>query len=232
MTPSPTDPDVLSELTLFQGVPAQELEKFAPLLHRKIFPAGATVITADQPGDAVYVISAGSVKVHVIRPDGEEVILAVLGPGEVVGEMSLADSLGRSADVSTLEESVLLWMHRSAFRMKLEEVPMLSPRNLASLLSRRVRLTNAHLLSLAALDVPGRMASQLLVLAREYGESTPQGTRVPMRLTQSDLAGLAGASRVRVNQALGYFRKRGLISMDREGHFTVRDEDALARRTR
>jgi CRP-like cAMP-binding protein len=137
MTPSPTDPDVLSELTLFQGVPAQELEKFAPLLHRKIFPAGATVITADQPGDAVYVISAGSVKVHVIRPDGEEVILAVLGPGEVVGEMSLADSLGRSADVSTLEESVLLWMHRSAFRTKLEEVPMLS-RNLASLLSRRV----------------------------------------------------------------------------------------------
>jgi len=232
MTPSPTDPDVLSELTLFQGVPAQELEKFAPLLHRKIFPAGATVITADQPGDAVYVISAGSVKVHVIRPDGEEVILAVLGPGEVVGEMSLADSLGRSADVSTLEESVLLWMHRSAFRMKLEEVPMLSPRNLASLLSRRVRLTNAHLLSLAALDMPGRVASQLLALAREYGESTPQGTRVPMRLTQSDLAGLAGASRVRVNQALGYFRKRGLISMDREGHFTVRDEDALARRTR
>ena len=232
MTPSPTDPDVLSELTLFQGVPAQELEKFAPLLHRKIFPAGATVITTDQPGDAVYVISAGSVKVHVIRPDGEEVILAVLGPGEVVGEMSLADSLGRSADVSTLEESVLLWMHRSAFRMKLEEVPMLSPRNLASLLSRRVRLTNAHLLSLAALDVPGRVASQLLALAREYGESTPQGTRVPMRLTQSDLAGLAGASRVRVNQALGYFRKRGLISMDREGHFTVRDEDALARRTR
>jgi CRP/FNR family cyclic AMP-dependent transcriptional regulator len=232
MTPSPTDPDVLSELTLFQGVPAQELEKFAPLLHRKIFPAGATVITADQLGDAVYVISAGSVKVHVIRPDGEEVILAVLGPGEVVGEMSLADSLGRSADVSTLEESVLLWMHRSAFRMKLEEVPMLSPRNLASLLSRRVRLTNAHLLSLAALDVPGRVASQLLALAREYGESTPQGTRVPMRLTQSDLAGLAGASRVRVNQALGYFRKRGLISMDREGHFTVRDEDALARRTR
>jgi len=232
MTPSPTDPDVLSELTLFQGVPAQELEKFAPLLNRKIFPAGATVITADQLGDAVYVISAGSVKVHVIRPDGEEVILAVLGPGEVVGEMSLADSLGRSADVSTLEESVLLWMHRSAFRMKLEEVPMLSPRNLASLLSRRVRLTNAHLLSLAALDVPGRVASQLLALAREYGESTPQGTRVPMRLTQSDLAGLAGASRVRVNQALGYFRKRGLISMDREGHFTVRDEDALARRTR
>ena len=231
MAPSPAEPGTLAELALFRGVPVRELERLAPLLHRRIFPAGATIITADQPGDAVYVISAGSVKVHVIRPDGEEVILAVLGPGEVVGEMSLADSLGRSADVSTLEETILLWMHRSAFRTSLEEVPMLS-RNLASLLSRRVRLTNAHLLSLAALDVPGRVASQLLALAREYGESTPQGARVPMRLTQSDLAGLAGASRVRVNQVLGYFRKRGLISMDREGHFTVRDEDSLARRTR
>jgi CRP-like cAMP-binding protein len=102
------DPGPLSELTLFQGVPARELEEFAPLLHRRVFPAGATVITADQPGDAVYVISAGSVKVHVIRPDGAEVILAVLGPGEVVGKMSLADSLARSADVSTLEEWISL----------------------------------------------------------------------------------------------------------------------------
>ena len=231
MAPSPTEPGTLAELALFRGVPARELERFAPLLHRRVFPAGSTVMAADQPGDAAYVIISGSAKVHVIRPDGVEVILAILGPGEVVGEMSLADSLGRSADVTTLEESVLLWMDRIAFGSSLGESPVLA-RNLASLLSRRVRLTNAHLLSLAALDVPGRVASQLLALAREYGESTSEGTRVPMRLTQSDLAGLAGASRVRVNQALGYFRERGLISMDREGHFTVRDEDALARRTR
>lgn len=231
MAPNPPEPDPLSRITHFWGVPILELERLAPLLHERVFSTGYSIITADEPGEAVYMILSGTAKLHVIRPDCTEVILAVLGPGEVVGEMSLADSLGRSADVSTLEESVLLWMHRSAFRTKLEEVPMLS-RNLASLLSRRVRLTNAHLLSLAALDVPGRVASQLLALAREYGESTPEGTRVPMRLTQSDLAGLAGASRVRVNQALGYIRKRGLISTDREGHFTVRDEDALARRTR
>ena len=71
--------------------------------------------------------------------------------------------------------------------------------NLAEVLSRRLRLTSAHLLSLAALDVPGRVASQLLALAREYGERTPEGTRIAMRLTQTDLASLVGASRVRVN---------------------------------
>jgi CRP/FNR family transcriptional regulator, cyclic AMP receptor protein len=225
------DPAVLSRIALFSGLPARELERLAPLMHERVFPAGTTILTAHQPGDAVYVISSGSAKVHVIRPDGAEVILAVLGPGEVVGEMSLADSLGRSADVATLEESVLLWMDRITFSSSLGESPVLA-RNLAEVLSRRVRLTNAHLLSLATLDVPGRVASQLLALTKEYGESTPEGTRVPMRLTQSDLAALAGASRVRVNQALGYFRKRGLISMDKEGLLTIHDEDALARRAR
>jgi CRP/FNR family transcriptional regulator, cyclic AMP receptor protein len=169
--------------------------------------------------------------VHVIRPDGAEVILAVLGPGEVVGEMSMADSLGRSADVVTLQKSVLLWLDRITFGSSLGESPVLA-RNLAGMLSRRLRLTNAHLLSMATLDVPGRVASQLLALAREYGEETEEGVRIPVRLTQADLAALVGASRVRVNQALGYFRKHGLVSMDREGHITVRDEVALARRAR
>lgn len=231
MTSSPTNPGALSGLTLFRGVPARELERLSPLLHERVFPAGSTVIAADQPGEAIYVISSGSVKVHVIRPDGSEVILAVLGPGEVVGEMSLADSLRRSADVVTLQESVLLWMDRITFSSSLGETPALA-RNLAEVLSRRLRLTNAHLLSMAGLDVPGRVASQLLALAKEYGESTQEGTRIPMRLTQSDLAALVGASRVRVNQALGYFRERGLISMDREGHFTICDEDALSQRVK
>ena len=231
MTPSSVDPYSLSELTLFRGVPARELERLAPALHRRSFPSGSTVMAADQPGDALYAILSGSAKVHLTRPDGQEVILAVLGPGEVVGEMSLADSLGRSADVTTLEESVLLWMDRVTFSSSLGESPVLA-RNLAEVLSRRVRLTNAHLLSLATLDVPGRVASQILALAREYGESMPEGKRIPMRLTQSDLAALAGASRVRVNQAVGYYRKRGAISMDKEGLLIIHDEEALARRAR
>ncbi len=93
-------------------------------------------------------------------------------------------------------------------------------------------MANAHLLSVATLDVPGRVASQLLALTREYGEETPEGLRVPIKLTQSDLAALVGASRVRVNQALGYYRKRRNISIDRDHRITVHDEEALARRAR
>jgi CRP/FNR family cyclic AMP-dependent transcriptional regulator len=218
-------------MVLFRGMPAQELERLAPLLHERGFPAGATVLTAEQPGEAVYVLLRGSVKVHPLTPDGAEVILGVLGPGEVVGEMSLADSLGRSASVTTLEESTLLWIDRATFRTGIEGSPVLA-RNLADILSRRVRLANARLLSLATLDVSGRVASQILSLSREYGEKTPQGVRMPLRLTQSDLAALVGASRVRVNQALGYLRKSGAISAGEDGRITVHDQQALARRAR
>jgi CRP/FNR family transcriptional regulator, cyclic AMP receptor protein len=231
VAPSPTEPSTLAELTLFRGVPARELERLAPLLHERSFPAGASVLTADQPGEAIYIIIEGSVKIHLLTPDGAEVLLAVLGSGEVVGEMSLADSLGRSADVTTLEESTFLWMDRRTFRSGVESSATLA-RNLADVLSRRLRLANAHLLAMAALDVPGRVASQLLALAKEYGQETPEGVRIPIRLTQANLGALVGASRVRVNQALGYFRKRGQISMDKQGRVTIHDEDALTRRAR
>jgi CRP/FNR family cyclic AMP-dependent transcriptional regulator len=95
-----------------------------------------------------------------------------------------------------------------------------------------VRLTNAHLLSMATLDVPGRVASQLLALARKYGESSPEGTRIPMRLTQADQAALVGTSRVRVNQVLGFFRKRQAILFDRDDRITILEKHALARRAR
>lgn len=226
------DPEALSGVALFRGLAPEQLSELGALLRRRAFPAGAGVIAAEEPGGGAYVVLSGSVKVHVLRPDGAEVILAVLGPGEVVGEMSPADSLGRSADVVTMEGTTLLWMDRAAFRAGIDEVPKFA-RNLAEVLSRRLRLTNAHLISLASLDVPGRVASQLLALAREYGEKTPDGaTRIPMRLTQTDLAALVGASRAGVNQALGYYKKRNLVSVGRDGRITVHDEPTLAQRAR
>lgn len=232
MAPSPTQPSSLSELTLFRGVPKRDLERLAPLLHERTFPPRASVVTAEQPGEAVYFIADGSVKVHAMRPGGTEVILSVLGPGEVVGEMSSADSLGRSASVVTLEQTTFLWMDRVSFRSSVAESAILA-RNLAEILSKRLRLANANLISLAALDVPGRVASQLLALANEYGQQSPEGLlRIPIKLTQSDLAALVGASRVRVNQALGYFRKRGAIRVGGDGRTIIVEAETLARRAR
>jgi len=233
VTPPSTDPSVLSEISLFQGVPTGDLERFAARMHERSFLAGASVFTAEQPGETVYVLLRGAVKVHTSLPDGTEVILAVLGPGEVVGEMSVSDSLGRSASVTTLEDCTFLRMDRRTFLSSMEEVPAIA-RNLVGILSRRLRLADTHIRSLAALDVHGRVAAQLLAFAREYGKPQPigGGTLIPLLLTQTDLAGLVGASRVRVNQTLGYYRKRGSISLDKDHRITVHDEEALARRAR
>ena len=230
--PNTPEPASFCTVSLFRGLAPEELERLAALLRERSFPAGTNVISAEEPGGGAYVILSGTAKVYVTHTDGTQVILAILGAGEIIGEMSVADSLGRSASVLTLEDSTLLWMDREAFLSSMEEMPAIA-RNLIGILSRRLRLADTHVRSLAALDVHGRVAAQLLAFAREYGEPlTDGGTVIPLRLTQTDLAGLVGASRVRVNQVLGYYRKRGNITIDKDHRITVRDEEALARRAR
>ncbi len=231
--PLPAGPlAAVADSPLFEGLSPADLERIAPHAHEKSFGAGAEIIVRDQPGHVVYVIAEGSVKVFVERFDGTQVILAVLGPGETVGEMSVVDRQGRSANVATLQDSRLVWMDRERFRDALREIPEMAY-NLTRMLSRRLRLANDSLETVAALDVKGRVARQLLSLALEYGEViADESRRIPIPLTQTDLAAMVGASRVRVNQALGEFRRSESISIEREGFVTIRDWAALARRAR
>lgn len=225
-------PGALAELPLFRGLTAGQLSKLGALLRCKRYPAGTEIITVDQPGEIAYIILDGSIKVHIDQPDGSQVILAVLGAGEVVGEMSLADSLGRSATATTLEPSTLLLMDRATFLASLREMPTMT-HNLVNILSRRLRLANLHTRSLAGLDVYGRVAAQLVAFAREYGEAAPNGdVLIPLRLTQSDLAGMVGASRVRVNQALNFYKRRNYLSVNDDRHIVIHNSAALSHRCR
>ncbi len=166
-------------------------------------------------------------RVFVEREGGVEATLAILGPGEILGEMSLADSLRRSANAATREKSMLLWMDRMSFQSILAQTPAISA-NLVSILSRRLRLANARTRFLVSLDVRGRVAAQLLAFANEYGEEVPGGVRIPFRLTQTDIADLVGASRVRVNQALGFHKRQGHVSAGRDHRITIHEPEALA----
>ena len=223
-------PEDLAEFPLFRGLTREQLSRLSELLRYKRCPAGTEIIRIEQPGEVAYVILDGSVKIHVDHPDGSAVILAILGVDEIVGEMSLADSLGRSASVVTLEPTVLLMIERAAFWASLREMPTLTY-NLVSILSRRLRLANLHTQSLVRLDVYGRVAAQLAAFAREYGKADSNGNiLIPLSLTQSDLAGMVGASRVRVNQALSYYKRRNYLSMDADRHIVVHDVAALNRR--
>ncbi|SRR6266545_6186347 len=183
-------PSTLGELALFRDLPTEHLERLAGLLRRRTFRAGASLITVEQPGEVVYIILTGTVKIHVEQPDGADVIIAFGGPGDVEGEMSLLESVDRSANVVTQEATTVLWMDRHRFRECLQTMPGMTF-NLVRILSGRLRMANARIQALCALDVQGRLARQIMAFAREYGQPAAEGEiRIPLRLTQSDLASL------------------------------------------
>jgi CRP/FNR family cyclic AMP-dependent transcriptional regulator len=222
-------PTVLSTLPLFQGLAPAELPQLTGLLHPTTVPADTTIITVDQPGEVAYLVLAGTLKVHVEQTDGSNVILSLLGPGELVGEMSLVECCRRSATVVTLEQTNLGWIDGAAFETCLRTMPTLTY-NLARLLSRRLHQAATHIQALATLDVFGRVACQLLAFAQEYGRAAPgDGTLIPLRLTQSDLAEMVGASRMRDNWVLCFYKDQHYLAFCPNSRITITNPAALAR---
>ena len=187
-------------------------------------------MTIAQPGEAVYLILKGTVCVQAEQEDGSRVILAFLGPGDTVGEMSPIDSTGRSATVTTREPCELLWLDRAEFLRCLTDMPALSFALLGNF-SARLRLANDRIQILASgLDVLGRLARQLGAMADAYGRPLEGGgTIVDIRLTQSDLADVIGASRERVNKAMGVLRRAELVDLRADQRIAILDREGLQR---
>jgi CRP/FNR family cyclic AMP-dependent transcriptional regulator len=219
--------NLLSDIALFAGLTPGQLDWVAQRAHRRVFEAGRNVMTIEQPGEAVYVILYGTIKIHIEQVE-RDVILSILGAGDLLGEMSLIDSVGRSASAVTLENSLLLWMDKVTFNYILDNFTPVA-RNLVRILSARVRLSDQMIQALATLDVNGRVARQLLAFAEKYGYAKQGATQIPIVLTQSDIADLVGASRKRVNQAMVLFKERGLIDTGPEGRIAIKDMEGLAR---
>src|SRR5512147_1369026 len=207
--------NLLSYIQLFEGMTPAQLDWVAQRSHRRNFEAGRNVMTIEQPGEAVYIILHGTVKIHV-EQGGRDVILSILGGGDLLGEMSLIDSAGRSASAVTLEDSLMLWMDKNTFEYLLDNFPQVS-RNLVRILTARVRLSDQLIHALATLDVYGRVARQLLAFGEKYGREKDGVLQIRITLTQGDIADLVGASRKRVNQVMVSFKEQGLISVDDNG---------------
>jgi CRP/FNR family transcriptional regulator, cyclic AMP receptor protein len=219
--------NLLADIDLFTGLTPAQLDWIAQRAHRRVFEAGRNLMTIEQPGEAVYIILHGTVKIH-IEQNERDVILSILGAGDLLGEMSLIDSVGRSASAVTLEDSLLLWMDKVTFYYILDNFPAVA-RNLVKILSARVRLSDQLIQALATLDVNGRVARQLLAFAEKYGYPKDGATQIRIVLTQSDIADLVGASRKRVNQTMVLLKERGLIDTDAEGRIAIKDGVGLAR---
>jgi CRP/FNR family transcriptional regulator, cyclic AMP receptor protein len=215
--------DFLATVPLLGQIPAEELQRFAEVTRDKQYPKGSVILFEDDPGDSLYIVREGRVKVVLVGEDGREVILGVLGVGEHFGELSLIDDQPRSAHVIAMEDSLLLVLRRDDFRRRVEATPAVAWA-LLSELSRRLRRADGKIGGLVLLDVPGRIARLLLDFAEEAGTDT-----IDKPLTHQTIAQMIGASRETVSRAMREFQDAGWIGVERR-RISVTDRTALLTR--
>ena len=189
---------------------------------------GATLFSEGDPGDRLYVVTQGKIKLGRTAADGRENMLAVLGPGEMFGELSLFDPGPRTATATAITQATLSGLGHDDLEPLLTQRPEVASRLLAAL-ARRLRRTNEAMADLVFSDVPGRVAKALLDLSTRFGVETPEGLRVTHDLTQEELAQLVGASRETVNKALADFAARGFLRLEGRA-VVILDVDRLTRR--
>jgi CRP/FNR family transcriptional regulator, cyclic AMP receptor protein len=211
---------VLQRVPLFSQLSAPELQRVVDVARERAYPRNSVILFEDDPGDALYVVATGQVKVVLIGEDGREVILSVMGPGEFFGEMSLLDDEPRSAHVIAMEDSSLAVLRREDFEGLLTATPQIALALLREM-SRRLRRADEKVGSLVLLDVQGRVARLLLDMAAEEG-----GERITRRLTHHTIAQMIGSSRETVSRTMRDLTDKGLIAVQRRD-IVIRDRAAL-----
>jgi CRP-like cAMP-binding protein len=190
--------------------------------------ADQTLFTAGDPGDGCYRVEQGLLKVTVVSPSGGERILAILGPGALVGELAMVDAQPRSASVVAARDSELRFISRTSFEGIVESNPQVY-RHIVTLLTRRLRDTNAVVAAMSFLSLKGRVAQALLSLAEAFGHDVGEGRiLVRQKVTQSDLAAMAGMARENVSRILNEWMRQKLVSR-LAGYYCLEDRAALER---
>lgn len=213
----------LRQVALFAGLQDDQLWALAKVTVTRTFPKESFIILADEEGDALFLIAKGQVKVSLVSEDGREVILSLLGPGAVFGELSLLDGKPRSANVVATEDTELVMLRRSDFLQLLHRVPQIAISLLAEL-AARLRKTDRKIEGLALLDVTSRISETLLQLASEQGSDTPQGVILRSRPTHQQMANMSGTTRETVSRVLKRLEAQGYISCKGRSITILREE--------
>ncbi|MCA2228946.1 MULTISPECIES: Crp/Fnr family transcriptional regulator [Nonomuraea] len=207
---------------------ADEVEEMRAAGRPRRWERGTTVMSEGDTSDWVLVLTEGRVKVSSHTSSGTEVVLAVRGPGGLLGEMSAIDGSPRSATVTALEPIAgIVVRDFPAFLQAHGRIAVL----LMQLVTGRLRDADRKRIEYGAFDTTGRVATRLIELAERYGEKTNSGVRVALPLSQDELAGWTGASREAVSKALRLLRDRGLIETGRR-RVVIHDLDGLRKRAR
>ena len=219
-------PDVLRSCALFGAMDDVTLAAVARLFRTRRFRRHEVIFHEGDPGDSLFVIAAGSVKIALGSEAGDEAIIATLGRGDFFGELSVLDGEDRSATAAALEPTELGSLSRAPFLELVETQPGLRSALLTGLAAELRGLTR-HVEELHFLDLPGRLATRLVELARQGGGTGP-GAELPWHYTQTDLASMIGGSRQSVSRLLSDLAEQGLVRVERDS-IVIRDVEALAR---
>lgn len=198
----------LRESILFSGMPPADLSQVSGSFHMANFPKGKVIHRPDDPGDVLFILKQGRVRIFRLAPDGRELTLTELTAGTVFGEMSLFGQTMYGSYAEAIEDSVICVVNRETISRMLEKNPTIALR-LAEILGRRLLEAENRLESVGLRDVPRRLANLLLELANRSDDQL----KIDRRYTHEELAKMIGTSRESVTLALNDFRRRGWVSV-------------------
>ena len=220
--------ELIRDIPLLARLPEEDVRALASRGRVRSYPSGTVIFQEGDPGDSLYIVIEGSVRIVVSSAKGEEATVALLGPGECVGDLALLDGRPRSASAIAAERSRALVVTREEFSRWLTQRPK-AALALLETLSLRVRRTDEALTDFAFLDLAHRLAKRLLDLANAQRDVQARGALAPgarIRTTQAELGSMLGASRESVNKQLNMFAREGWIALSR-GSVTLLDPEAL-----
>jgi CRP/FNR family cyclic AMP-dependent transcriptional regulator len=222
--------EVLARSGILQGVNPEAAEALANEMNAVELRRGGVLFNEGEPGDSLYIVLSGKLKLGRRAPDGRQNLLAIMGPADIVGELSLFDPGPRTATATAVTDAQLARLTKMSLRPWLNNRPEIAEQ-LLRVLARRLRRTNDALADLIFTDVPGRVAKNLLQMAARFGTRDGGALRLTHDLTQEELAQLVGASRETVNKALAEFATRSWLRLDGKS-VIIMDPERLARRAR
>lgn len=220
--------ELIARVPLFASLSDADREALASSFVRHSFDRGEMIFRQGDPGMHLYLVESGRVKITTLAPDGREAFVAIVGPGQVFGELSLFVEQQRTADARTMEATVMHALSHEDFRPYVNNRPEVAW-ELLRVLVRIVRRQDQAIQDMVFLDVGGRVARRLIDLAAQHGEQGDDGCRISVPITQEELAQMVGASRESVNKAVGSFMDRGWVALDGR-HYVVIDEESLRKR--
>jgi CRP-like cAMP-binding protein len=217
---------MLSGFDLFSRLDDGDMDALLACASLQSTDAGTLLFQKGDAGDCLYGVLEGRVKIFVLSGTGREVILNIMGPGDVFGEIALLDGSPRTASAETACPARLLRIEKAAFWNLLAKRPA-ATQMIMAVLCERLRWVSEAYEGAIFHDLPSRLAQKILLLVESFGIAEATGFRVTFNISQADLAQMLGVSREKINQQIHLWKERGILTMNR-GRLLVHKPDDLA----